>query len=586
MKYNAYAFKLFKLSFSLSKKFYLFSALRAITNALKSLVGVYGLSLLISALTGGDFIIALYYAGGILGAEVLLRLAEIVFQTQIELVRTDMINKLKIHIADKLMHVEFRYLEDPKYLTSADKAKFAVDNFQALHNFLDNMIDLINQFFIICSLGTIIVMFKPIVLLAVAGSLIIHFIVSKFASQKQIAFYEELGPVNRKFGYFARVAEDVKYQKDFRIYPLGELTYKKYDQFLDQTCQYMVDFYKIIAKFQIYYIIITLLQILAIYLIVGISSITEALGVATYILLTASTLRATNAIDNFASRIIQIRRNVQMLKPVFEVLDMEDSITFSEDGFFCEPLQSIRFDHVSFSYPGSDKIILDDVSFTINKGDKISIVGLNGAGKTTIVKLISRFYKTTGGSIYWNDININEYEFHSYIKQVSAVFQDFKLFALSISENVDLEEQDKASIKKCLYQVGLEDKIESLPNNIDSFLSKEYNKEGIDLSGGEKQKIAIARAMYQNASLTILDEPTSALDPISEAEIYEHFNELTKGKTTIYISHRMSSSVFCDRIIVLDNGKIIQMDSHKNLMKQQQGIYYDLFQAQSKYYQK
>ncbi len=230
-------------------------------------------------------------------------------------------------------------------------------------------------------------------------------------------------------------------------------------------------------------------------------------------------------------------------------------------------------------------MILDDISFTINKGEKISIVGLNGAGKTTIVKLISRFYQPKSGEILWNGINIDKYEYHSYIDQISAVFQDFKLFALTISENVDLEEKDKDKIRECLYQVGLKQKIEGLPKGVDSFLSKEYDLEGIELSGGEKQKVAIARAMYQNSSLAILDEPTSALDPLSEAEIYEHFNELVENRTAIMISHRLASTKFCDSIIFLENGEIIETGNHEELMSKANGKYKEMFITQGKYYQ-
>ena len=255
-----------------------------------------------------------------------------------------------------------------------------------------------------------------------------------------------------------------------------------------------------------------------------------------------------------------------------------------KDGVVCSPFKSLKFENVHFTYPGTDNEILKGISFEINKDEKVSIVGLNGAGKTTIVKLISRFYKPTEGVIYWNGIDIHSYEYESYIKEISAVFQDFKLFALTISENIDLDEKNPDYIKSCLYDVGLKEKINSLPNKENSYLSKVYSEEGIDLSGGQKQKIAIARAMYKQSSLAILDEPTSALDPLSEAEIYKNFNDLVKDKTTIYISHRMSSSIFCDRIIVIDDGLVSNIDTHHNLMANKDSLYYQLFNSQSNYY--
>ncbi len=212
-----------------------------------------------------------------------------------------------------------------------------------------------------------------------------------------------------------------------------------------------------------------------------------------------------------------------------------------------------------------------------------SIVGLNGAGKTTIIKLLCRLYEPTNGKIYINDIPIEDYEIHSYIKLVSAVFQDYKLFSYSILDNIK-PNIDLSEAKKISAEVGIIDKIESLEYGFDSIIGKSYDKQGVEMSGGQKQKIAIARALAKKASLLIMDEPTSALDPIAEADIYKNFNALALNKTAIYISHRMSSSIFCDKIMVLYNGKITDFDSHKNLMNNHDSLYYKLFTTQAKNY--
>ncbi|PAT01120.1 hypothetical protein CI105_08295 [Candidatus Izimaplasma bacterium ZiA1] len=577
--------RLFKLTFKLSKRFYVLSFINALVMASKALVGVYGLSLIITSLTKSDMNTALMYAAIIVGFEVVLRFLEITLSAYTEIAHDQLEHKVRAHMVQKVMNVEFKYLENPDYLDAVDKAKFAIDSFDALNIFLRHMIELITQFIIICSLITLIIFFNPIIIILILVGVSIHFIVGQISSKKQKEYYKEVGSTNRKYNYYSNVVTETNYQKDFRIYPLGELMNKRFNHFLDDTCQRIINYKKTIGRFQMYYMVINYMQIIAIYGFVAYIAITQDLGVGTYILLTASAMKVSSAIDGFASRLIQIRQNVILLNSVFEVLDKEDGITTSHEGVECAKFKTLEFKNVTFTYPGTDKVILKNISFKISKGEKISIVGLNGSGKTTIVKLISRFYTTDSGEILWNGININDYEYQSFIKQVSAVFQDFKLFALTISENVDLEEKDKDYIRECLYQVGLKEKIENLPNNIDSFLSKVYSASGIDMSGGEKQKVAIARAMYQDSSLAILDEPTSALDPISEAEIYEHFNELVKDKTTIYISHRMSSSIFCNRIIVLSDGSIVANDSHPNLMKNKTGIYYKLFNAQSNYYQ-
>lgn len=584
MKIKSYTLRLFLLTFKISKKFYLLSTIKAILMSLKAIVGVYGLSLIVTRLSEGDMHQSLIYAGAIVLIEVLLRFLELTLTTFTEIENDRVQNEVTILIAEKLMQVEYKYLEDPDYLDSADAAKVAIKNFNALNIVMKRSVDLITHFITICSLITLIILFDPIIIGIIFISVILHFIASKVASKKQTEMYNKLGPVNRRNRYYSNVINDVRYQKDFRIYPLGNLIFNRFNNFLNQTCQALMHYYNYMGNFQIIYGVINYFQIIAIYLFVAYISITQNLGVGVYILLTASSMKATSAIDAFVARLIEINRNIILLKPIFNVLDMQDGITLSKDGLKCSPFESLEFKNVTFTYPGTDKIILKNVSFNVKQGEKISIVGFNGAGKTTIVKLISRFYNLDDGEILWNGININEYNYESYISQISAVFQDFKLFAYSISKNVDLEEKDKIYIKKCLYSVGLKDKIEALAKGIDSFLSKEFSEDGIDMSGGEKQKLAIARAMYQKSSLAILDEPTSALDPLSEAEIYSHFNELVEDKTTIYISHRMSSSIFCDRIIVLEDGCVVANDSHSNLMKNKTNVYYTLFTAQSKYY--
>ena len=196
-------------------------------------------------------------------------------------------------------------------------------------------------------------------------------------------------------------------------------------------------------------------------------------------------------------------------------------------------------------------------------------------------------YHPISGTIYINGHDIFEYDYDSYMKCISTVFQDYKLFAFSIEENItcDAQNSNNEKAKKLIKDVGLEEKVNSLPNGISSLFGKAYDEDGIEMSGGQSQKVAIARALYKDASLVILDEPTSALDPLAEAEIYEHFNDLVGDKTAIYISHRMSSSVFCDKVLIIDGGKISDFDTHTNLMKKQDSLYYKLFISQAVNYQ-
>jgi ABC-type multidrug transport system, ATPase and permease components len=214
----------------------------------------------------------------------------------------------------------------------------------------------------------------------------------------------------------------------------------------------------------------------------------------------------------------------------------------------------------------------------------MAIVGKNGAGKTTFIKLLCRLYDPTEGEILLNGINIKKYDYEEYLRVFSVVFQDFKLFSFSVAENVATScEYDEDKLWKCLEQAGIKDRIEKLPEGINTNI---YNnqEEGIEISGGEAQKLAIARALYKDAPVVILDEPTSALDPVSELEIYERFNKLVEEKTSIFISHRMSSCRFCNNILVFDDGQIVQIGNHDELVSDKEGIYHSLWEAQAKYY--
>ncbi|HHZ11660.1 MAG TPA: ABC transporter ATP-binding protein, partial [Acholeplasmataceae bacterium] len=301
----------------------------------------------------------------------------------------------------------------------------------------------------------------------------------------------------------------------------------------------------------------------------------------------AAIIALSTALRGISGLLTEMNTNARLSDDYFDYLDDQSLFTLQGDrkAIPQEETLEIEFRNVTFTYPRSEQVILDGISFKINKGEKISIVGLNGAGKTTFVKLLCRLYRPKSGEILVNGRSIYEYDYESYLRQISAVFQDFKLFSYSLKENILNEDGDEEEAYKVACKVGLKEKIDSLPEGINSLYSKIFDEKGIELSGGEAQKVAIARALHKNASLVILDEPTSALDPIAEAEIYMHFNELVEEKTAIYISHRMSSSVFCDRIIVIDSGKISAIAPHAELMKDTEGLYYKLFMTQAQNYQ-
>ncbi|MGL4736752.1 MAG: ABC transporter ATP-binding protein [Cellulosilyticaceae bacterium] len=245
----------------------------------------------------------------------------------------------------------------------------------------------------------------------------------------------------------------------------------------------------------------------------------------------------------------------------------------------------IEFRGVSFKYPGSEDYVLKDLSLKFCKGKKLAVVGMNGSGKTTMIKLLCRLYDPTEGSILLNGIDIRKYDYNEYMGIFSVVFQDFKLFSFSIGQNVATDRTyDEERVVECIEKVGFKQRFKSMPQGIETPLYSDYAENGVEISGGEAQKLALARALYKDAPFIILDEPTAALDPVAEFEIYTRFNEIAGDKTTIYISHRLASCRFCDDIAVFHEGRLIQRGSHEVLVADTQNKYYELWQAQAQYY--
>jgi len=323
------------------------------------------------------------------------------------------------------------------------------------------------------------------------------------------------------------------------------------------------------------------------YLYVCLKAWAGAFGVGEVTQYVAAITKVASGVSQLIAKVGELRTNAPFLQFVFEFLDIPNAmyqgtipVEKRNDNEY-----EIAFHNVSFKYPGSENYALKDVSFRFKVGQRLAVVGMNGSGKTTMIKLLCRLYDPTEGHITLNGIDIRKYDYLEYLSVFSVVFQDFKLFSFELGENVaGGTEYDADRVRDCLVKAGLGERLKELPNGLHTYLYKDFDKEGVDVSGGEAQKIAIARALYKDAPFIILDEPTAALDPIAEAEIYSKFNEIVGDKTAIYISHRLSSCRFCDEIVVFDHGAVIQQGSHDALLADEAGKYHELWYAQAQYY--
>lgn len=324
-----------------------------------------------------------------------------------------------------------------------------------------------------------------------------------------------------------------------------------------------------------------------IYLYVCLKAWGGAFGVGNVTQYVSAITSLSDGVSILISTLGQIRNNVPFLKTVYEFLDIPNnmyqgslSVEKRDDRKY-----EVEFRDVSFRYPFMDTYALEHVSIKFVIGERIAVVGQNGSGKTTMIKLLCRLYDPTEGEILLNGIDIRKYNYREYMDIFSVVFQDFQLTAFSLGENVaGCRNYEKERVLRSLEDAGFGERLRSMPNGLDTCIYKNFDKEGVEVSGGEAQKIAIARALYKNAPFIIMDEPTAALDPIAEAEVYESFDQLIQDKTAIYISHRLSSCKFCDRILVFDRGHVVQFGTHEELIAQGDGKYHELWTAQAKYY--
>ena len=413
---------------------------------------------------------------------------------------------------------------------------------------------------------------------------------SKNSYLKRAKKAKELSLIQKKSHFYINdYLDDSKSGKDVRIFNQENIIVETAKEMLDNFFVINKDF--ITFQFDIDKKISCLSLFLnsCTYIIIGFKTLAGVFTLGDMIKYISLINKFLLNILNLSDSIAKLKDNNTYLKMLYEYLDFENKAT-NEINFiecdFCEKEHIIEFHNVSFKYPQSEQYVLKNLSFEISSGERVAIVGMNGSGKTTLIKLLCRFYEPTSGRITIDGKDVNSYKYTDYLKIFSVIFQDFRLFSISIAQNIASNLNfDKEKVKKCLELVGLLEFINKLPKSIDTNVYRSFDESGIEISGGEAQKIAIARALYKDAPYVILDEPTANLDPISESEIYTNFNKISNSKTVIFISHRLSSCKFCDKIIVLEKGEIVQKGNHKDLLLNENGLYYQLWNAQAQYYQ-
>lgn len=397
--------------------------------------------------------------------------------------------------------------------------------------------------------------------------------------------FEENTMINREFGYYiSTIISNEESGKLIRLYRGFDLISKIIHESSNTITINFRKHLKKISHFNSLGQIITILCMGVVYVMIGMKALTGAILIGTVLFNVNLIQNMVDKLVNGLSRIASFTNLVDFLRYYAEYLELEEEE--SEGVSLPEKPFTLEFENVSYVYPGSDTVAIKHLNLSISMSEVCALVGKNGSGKTTLVKLICRLIAPSEGTIYLNGVDIQTIDLEAYRSLLSVVFQDFRMFAYSVEENVSVSKVvNQSQLDQALKDSNAYERVQRLPQQAKTSIKTQFEEDGVELSGGEAQKVAMARAWYKDAPMIILDEPTAALDPMAEFEMYRDFNQKVKDKGALVISHRMSSCRFCERILVFDEGALIQEGDHDALMQNTEGLYHELFTAQAHYYQ-
>lgn len=521
-------------------------------------------------------------------AEFLSRLLNHVARSHIGCYATTLDLYLEEELAKKAMGMDFQYTEDPEVLNQREKAKNGISWYSGgVVGILDCFYSIIYGMALMCTVVVIIAIYCPLLLpVQVIGmGLITYF---NYRKQKiNTEFYMGLSDINRRFGYILYSLPDFHYGKDVRLYNSADMMIKKADDYSGEMGNMWQDRSKKIISNDYYGNIVNAFRDGISYFYMGLRAILGKITIGEFTLCATSASRLYQSLLQIGGGIQQINEKCHYAYEYLVFRDYPDAFEKGDCKVEDKP-HVIEFKNVSFKYPRAEEYVLKNINIKIDTKEHLSVVGLNGAGKTTFIKLLCRLYDVTEGEILIDGRNIKDYSEEEYHKMFAVVFQDFNLFAFSLRENIAMGntnvEADDKKIEEVLKLSGLYEDAKKLEQGMETMLFKSFDEKGTELSGGQQQKTAISRALYKNAPIVILDEPTAALDPIAEYEIYKKFDTLVGNKSAIYISHRLSSCKFCDRIAVFADKTIKEYGTHEELVKLKDGIYAEMFRTQAQYY--
>lgn len=505
------------------------------------------------------------------------------YSPRVTKIRTDYITM----ISDKIMKMDFKNTEDPEVLNKIKSVMNAVmSNNTGVEGVYHTLLGLFGRLTAFVGYISIVLFLSPWILLFLIINVLISYALTMRVKKYEYSQKEKAADKYRRTFYVFDTMYDFAYGKDIRIYDLKNILIDKFKKFRGERIDISNDVQEKQLKVKIVDVILLVIRECVVYGYLIYNVLFTGMGIGDFTMYFSTINGFGDWMKGILGDLAHIKAQNMYLDDMREFLEIKSEDKEKTRDIPIDSSYEIEFKNVSFKYPKTDKYIYKNLSLKIKKGQRLAIVGINGAGKTTFVKLLCRLYEPTSGEILINGVNIKDFSKEEYYKILSVVFQDIKTFAFTVAENVsleNLEDVDREKVLHCIEKAGVGDKINSLQKGIDTSLLKILDGEGVELSGGENQKLALARALYKNGKIVILDEPTSALDAVAEYNIYKGFDELIGDKTAIYISHRLASTKFCDVIAFFENGEIVEYGTHEELLKKN-GKYSDMFNIQAQYY--
>lgn len=588
-------FYLYKLIYGFEKFFFPLTLIGIILNALAQFPLIIFPKLIIDALVARKSLQEItFYIALMLGMSLVFKILIQLCKNGTEKMTEKIKNDLMLLIQQKSMNIPYCDVENPEVLNCRQTAMEIINpvnsGFMDFKVIIQSFNDMITNLLVIIGLLYLILKIDISFVLLITVVTIIHSFLTMYAKKKEFAAWENgLVTIARKLGYLQNISVNNAYAKEVRSYGLSDWVCNKIKT---ATLKAVKTVSKNIARYAGVAVCSNSMSVVlegVSYAYIGILVIRKYFTIGDFSMLTIAVNTFFMSIIALSTNILNIYQTGIYLKEFRAFLSIEDDQKLTLDSgekISDSDIHTIRFENVCFKYPGQEIYTLRGINLTIYPNQRLSIVGDNGAGKTTFIKLLLRLYDPTEGTIYMDGIDVRKMRYQEYISLFSVVFQDFKILAFSVLDNIVFDKKDSADMKRIhqiLSDCGLEKNIERLPSRLDTMVSKLFDVSGVELSGGEQQKLALCNAVYKDASIVVLDEPTAMLSPTAEYEIYTSFDKIIGNKTAIYISHRMSSCRFCQNIVVFSHGHIVEYGSHDELIKLDK-LYAEMFNAQADYY--